>query len=286
MDVNRDEVRRQLIESQREHAASIPRFREMLKRLFDHDSDVSAEAKAELLGVPSRRSFLTLGGVTVAGSAVLVGCASPKKNQLPVTGTTEAPPSSTTTTAPGSAETDLTLLRTAQSIEVLAISAYADALKSGLLTTPAIVDAITLFKNQHSDHANLLASTIRTIGGTPFDTANNYLDVTIVQPGLAAAKTELEVVALATTLEDTAAQTYTLAGGVLTTSQLRAAAMSIGATEARHLTLLLGVQNLNPVPLAFMPTRKSTPEESYIGTDGKTKKEPVPPTTTTTAAKP
>ena len=286
MDVNSDEVRRQLIESEREHAESIPRFRELLKRVFDQDSDVSVDAKARLLGVPSRRSFLTFGGATVAGSAILVGCATPKKKQLPVTGTTEPPPSSTTTTAPGSAETNLILLRTAQSIEVLAVATYETALKSGLLTTPAIVDAVTLFKSQHADHANLLASATRDLGGTPFATANNFLDVEIVQPGLAAATTQEQVVALATILEDTAAQTYALAGGVLTTPELRAAAMSIGATEARHLTVLFGVQNLNPVPVAFMPTRKSVPEEAYIGTDGKTKKEPVAPTTTTTTKAP
>ena len=290
MDVNRDEVRRQLRESQREHAEAVPRFRELLKRLFDHDSAVAADAKARLLGVPSRRSFLTIGGATVAGSAVLVGCATPKKKQLPVSGTTQPPNSSTTTTAPGSAETDLTLLRTAQSIEVLAITTYGAALVSGLLTVPAIVDAVTLFKSQHTDHAGLLASATRDLGGTPFDEANNFLDVEVVQPALTAAKAQdadtalTTLLTLATALENTAAQTYTLAGGVLTTPELRAALMSIGATEARHLTVLYGVQNLNPVPLAFMPTRNAAPEESFIGADGKTKEEPVAPTTTTTAA--
>ena len=46
MDVNRDEVRRQLREIDHESTRELPRFRESLKRIFDHDSGVSDEAKA------------------------------------------------------------------------------------------------------------------------------------------------------------------------------------------------------------------------------------------------
>ncbi|MEI7592713.1 MAG: ferritin-like domain-containing protein [Actinomycetes bacterium] len=285
MEINNDEVRRQLVESQREHAESLPRFREMLKRLFDQDRGVSDEAKTALLGLPNRRSFLTFGGVAVASSAVLVACATPKKKQLSVSGPAEVA-GSTTTTAPGSAERDLVLLRTAQSIEVLAVATYDTAINSGLLTTPSVLEAITLFRSQHADHSSALTTAIQGAGGDPFETANPFLDIEIVQPAIAAAKTQTQLVALATILEDTAAETYTLGGGVLTTVELRQAALSIGATEARHLTVLYGVQNLSPVPLPFMPTRKSAPKGSYIGSDGKTAAEPVAATTTTATAAP
>ena len=283
MDVNRDEIRRQLIESEREHAEAVPRFHELLKRMFDRDAGVSADAKASVLGVPSRRSFLTVGGATVAGSAILAACATKKPPQTPVTGSTEAAPASTTTTAPGSADTDITLLRTAQSIEVLAVQTYGTALTSGLLTTPSLIDMIKLFQSQHQDHAGLIASVTRDQGGTPYDTANKYLDVEVVTPALAAATDEASIVALATELENTAAQTYTLAGKVLTTPEMRAALMSIGATEARHLTVLYGVAALNPVPLPFMSTQGAAPEEAYITKDGPVTPDPVPPTTTTSA---
>ena len=121
MDVNRDELRRQLAESRRDHADSMPRFREALKRLFDPDRPGSADDKAGLLGVPGRRSFLTIGGATVLGSALLVACGQrsrPSRSRRPAPRPPQ--PSSTTTTAPGSHEIDLTLLRTASSIEVLA----------------------------------------------------------------------------------------------------------------------------------------------------------------------
>ena len=67
---------------------------------------------------------------------------------------------------------------------------------------------------------------------------------------------------LATELENTAGQTYVMAGGVLTTPQLRAAIMSIGMTEGRHLTALYPLQGLVPVPLSIFSTAKATPPDS------------------------
>jgi hypothetical protein len=280
MNINRDEVRRQLSESTREHAASVSKFREALKWAFDRDGSVSDGAKSELLGVPSRRSFLTVGGATVLGSAVLVGCGKSSKKALPVSGTSIPEPSSTTTIAPGSKDTDLTLLRTAQSIEVLAVETYQKAIDSGLVTTSALLEAIKLFQSQHQDHAGLLATATRDQGGTPYDTANPFLSVEVVTPELAKVTDEAGVLKLAAIVENTAAQTYTQAGGILTTPELRAVIMSIGATEARHLTVIYGVQLSNPVPLPIMPTRNAAPADSYIGPKGPVKV----PTTTTTAA--
>ena len=117
------------------------------------------------MGVPSRRSFLTVGGATVLGSAVLVGCGKSSKKTLAVSGTSIPEPSSTTTTAPGTKELDLTLLRTAQSIEVLAIQTYQTALDSNLLTTAGLADMIKLFQSQHTDHSGLLASATSRRGG-------------------------------------------------------------------------------------------------------------------------
>jgi len=283
MDVNRDEVRRQLREIDHESNRELPRFREALKRVFDRDAGVSDDAKAGLLGVPSRRTFFTVGGATVLGSAVMVGCSTAKKKQLTQTGTTETTAAVSTTTSPGSEETDAILLRTAQSIERLAVNTYATALKSGLVTTPEVVSALTLFQDQHSQHADAIASITTGIGEKPYDTANPFLDITVVTPGLTAAKDEASVLALATVLELTAAQTYTFAGGTFTTKDLREAIMTIGPTEARHLSLLYIFQDLNPVPIPFMATTSRTPDDSFIGPDGPVKI-PEAPTTTTTAA--
>ena len=50
--INRDEVRRQLREADREQRGSITAFRDTLHRIFE-SKDIPAAAKAELLGVPA-----------------------------------------------------------------------------------------------------------------------------------------------------------------------------------------------------------------------------------------
>ncbi len=291
MDANRDELRRQLAESRRDHAESMPRFREALKELFSGEHRGADAHKAQLLGVPSRRAFLTIGGATVVGSAILVGCGQQPPNQIAQTGTTPVQPSSTTTTSPSSHATDLSMMMTASSIEVLAIQTYQKGLDSGLLTTPGIKSAIELFQSQHTDHANLLYTTTSDNGGVPYKTANPYLSYEVVNPALLTVKTEADIVTLATELENLAAQTYTQAAGVLTTPTLRAALSSIGATESRHLTALYLAQELVPVPLPIGSTAKATPADSYIVPNKDTPAQGVPikakdllPTPTTAAS--
>ncbi|HVN51874.1 MAG TPA: ferritin-like domain-containing protein [Acidimicrobiales bacterium] len=283
-DVNRDELRRQLAQSQRDHVESLPRVREALKRVFDPDRPGTTDEKTALLGLPGRRTFLAVGGAAVVGSAVLAACGKEPTNQIAQTGTTPPQPSSTTTTAPGNHETDLTLLRTASSIEVLAVNTYATALKSGIQLSSDVKSAITLFQSQHEDHANLLYTATTDAGGTPYEQPNEYLSYEVVEPTLKTTKDEAGVLALATELENTAGQTYVMAGGVLTTPQLRAAIMSIGTTEGRHLTALYLLQGLVPVPLSIFSTAKATPPDSYIGPKGPVKPIDQLPTPTTAAS--
>ena len=288
MDLNRDELRRQTAESKKDHAESMPRFREALKHLFDPDAPSSPDreaAKSSLLGVPSRRSFLAVGGVGVAASAIVVGCSgAPPNPQIAQTGTTPLQPLVTTTTAPGSPATDLILLRTASSIEVLAVKTYQSALDSGALTTPAVKSAAALFQSQHLDHQNLLKTITSDAGGVPYTEANYYLSYEFVDPAVKTTKTQNQWLALATTLENTASQTYSYAGGVLTKPSLRASLMSIGATEARHLTVLYIAQGLVPVPLSLGSTSKAITPDAYIGPNGPVKGKTVLPPPTTVAS--
>jgi hypothetical protein len=286
MDFSRDEVRRQLQASAREHDEALPQWREALARTFDPASVTSDRAKRQLLGLPDRRRFLTVGGLTLATSALLAACGdSGGDEQIPVSGTLPVPAEEgvtpTTTPAQGQ-ETDVTLLRTAQSIEVLAVETYQAAIDSGLVTTPAIADAAQLFQAQHREHAALLAETTTETGGEPYDQANEYLFTEVVEPALGVLDGEEGVVSLALTLENTAAQTYVFAAELLTTPDLRQAIMSIGATEARHVSVLFTVQNQPPVPFAFMPRRDAVDRNGYVPQD----EPPLTPTTrapTTTA---
>ena len=77
-----------------------------------------------------------------------------------------------------------------------------------------------------------------------------------------------------------------MAGGVLTTPTLRAAIMSIGTTEGRHLTALYLLQGLVPVPLSIFSTAKAAPPDSYIGPNGPVKPLNQLPTPTTAAPAP
>ncbi len=287
MDVNRDELRRQLAESRRDQAEAMPRFREALKKLFDPDRAPEPgddQAKAALLGLPSRRTFLTVGGAAVAGSALLAGCGQPKSpTQIAQTGTTPVQPSSTTTTDPTSKTNDLIMLRTSSSIEVLAIGTYQSALKSGTLDS-STKEVVSLFISQHQQHLAELQSLTTAQGGEAYDQPNFYLKYELVDPTLLSTKTQDAWLALATQLENTASQTYSYAGGVMTTPDLRGALMSIGATEARHLTVLYIAQGDIPVPLALGSTAKAVIPDAWILASGPAKPKDLLPTPTTAGA--
>ncbi len=57
--------------------------------------------------------------------------------------------------------------------------------------------------------------------------------------------------------------------------------MSIGATEARHLTALYILQQQEPVPLSIFSTAKAAPADSFIGAKGPVKGKDLLPTPTT-----
>lgn len=264
MEFSRDRVRRALAESQEEHETSLPRWRESLARAFDPDSRATEAEKSRLLGIPDRRTFFRVGGVTLAMSAVVAACGKSKVAQIAQTGTTTTTAKGATTTSPYSRQTDKAYLRTAQSIEVLAIETYQSALDSGLVTTASVVDAVKLFQSQHREHNDLLARTVQGVGGEPYAQANAYLKSAVIDAAVAGLSDEKSVIVLAQQLETVAANTYTMTGGVLTTPELRQTALSIGGTEARHMAALNELLELPPVPTAFMPTRNAVDKKGYI----------------------
>ncbi len=190
----------------------------------------------------------------------------PESGERPTTTTTAE--GTTPTTDPALAGIDVTLLRTASSLEALAIAAYQAAIDSGQVTTPAIADVAVLFQAQHEDHLGLLVATTEDLGGTPYEDPNPVLLEALQETIDAIPEAdELVIVQAAADLENVAAQTYAYAGGVLTTPELRAAIMSIGTTEARHLTLLKSVLEQEPVEFPFMPVRDRVPSEALLPED-------------------
>jgi hypothetical protein len=266
MEFSHDHLRRGLADARRAQAEAMPRWREAVARVFDPKAGHSSRAKREVLGLPDRRAFLRVGGLTVAMSAVIAACGS-STEEIPVTGSPPTTPEEGKSVLEPGQELDVTLLRTAQSIEVLAVDTYQAALDSGLLTTVVLADTVRLFQEQHREHAGLLAATTSDAGGTPYDQPNAYLDEQVVAPAVAALASEDDVVALGVELENTAAQTYVFAAELLTTPVLRQGIMSIGGVEARHLAVLYTAQEQPPAPFPLMPRRDRIDAKGFVSPD-------------------
>ena len=263
MEFNQDEVRRQLRASQADQKVAMAPWREALLRVFGTDNKIPASARAELVGAPNRRGFLKIGGATILGAAVLAACGDDEDNTN-VAESGGGDDGTTTTTNAEAAAQDITLLRTATSLEVLAVNTYQTAIDSGLVTTAAIADAAQLFRDQHDEHAGALEAATEEAGGEAFTEPNAFVQENVIDPAVAELTNENSVVRLALTLETAAAQTYVFAAGELSTPLLRQAIMGIGGVEARHMAVLNGVLENPQVPVAFMPTDEAVGEEAFV----------------------
>ncbi|MEY2478994.1 MAG: hypothetical protein QOG87_4309 [Actinomycetota bacterium] len=244
LDVSRDALRRATRVVAAEHTETLRPFREGLSRLFDR-TDVPAELKAGVvLGSVARRRVLRIGATSVAAAAVLAACGGGDE-------TPAATEATTTTTAPSPG--DITVLRTASSLELVAVSVYDQAIKSGLVTTPAVTDAARTFMGQHKDHAAVFEALTKKLGGEPYTTANPAVTQQL-QPRVAGLTSERDAVALALDLERAAAATYFAAVGTLGDTSLNEIVMSVGGVEARHATVLAAVLGQPGVPAAFANT--------------------------------
>jgi hypothetical protein len=234
MDLNRDELRRELKAIDADNKAAMPRWYDALRQIVGGGTKMSTDEKAALLGVPApgRRSFFQLGGATIIGAAVLAAC-----------GDTDddgggAGSSTTEGSGDGAGDMDLALARTAASLEKLAVDTYQTGIDSGLVTTMAIADAAKLFQGHHQEHLDALNGAIDNAGGTAVDEPNEAVFKALIEPAVAQAKAEGDIVQIAYDLESAAAQTYAYAGGALTVPALRSTIMTIGGIEARHAAIL------------------------------------------------
>lgn len=248
MDLNRDEMRRELRSIDADHHAAMPRWASALRRIVGGGTPLSTDEKAALLGVPSpgRRQLFKLGGTAIVGAAVLAACGD------------DDDAGTTTTTAAGGTpmeedpSMDLALARTAASLEKLAVDVYQTAIDSGLVTTTAIADAAVLFQSHHQEHLDALNGAISGAGGEEVTEMNQAVFDALVAPALEGLADEAGVVQLAYDLEAAAAQTYVFAGGALSVPALRSTVMTIGGIEARH-AAVLQVAAQAASPLAVFP---------------------------------
>jgi hypothetical protein len=150
------------------------------------------------------------------------------------------------------------LLRTASSIENLAVAAYQIAIDSGLVTTMAVVDAAKLFQEHHQEHSQFFQAATKNLGGEPFTEANAAI-LAQLQPTIDALQDEMGVLTLALNLERAAAATYQSGVGTVMDLTLNKALMSVGGVEARHAAVLASVLAESPVPRSFGTTEGAVP---------------------------
>jgi hypothetical protein len=186
----------------------------------------------------SRRRFLTIGGTTVAMSAVFAACGGGGGGGSASSGST------TSTTAVKAS--DVNVLRTGNSIEAAAVAVYkqiADNEKALGLSSP-VSDMVTAFQKHHKDHGDLLAKATTDAGGTPYAKPNSVV-MAQLQPALSSAKTETDVLNLLLTLEKAAAATYQAPVGTFTNKTYNETVMSVGGVEAKHVTVIAAALKMN-----------------------------------------
>ncbi|MCL7381050.1 ferritin-like domain-containing protein [Streptomyces sp. 35G-GA-8] len=140
---------------------------------------------------------------------------------------------------------DIMALQTAASLENLAVSVYRTAaelpfIKDGNATIQEFIASTT---RHHEEHAKAFNTAAVQAGGQP-QTGTDPKYAAIVQKALPAARTPEDVITLALSLEDVAAQTYTKNVAPAGTARLRRLFASVAPVEAQHRATLLTIQSL------------------------------------------
>ena len=176
----------------------------------------------------ARRAFLGRSGVMLSGAAVALLAG---RDALAA--------------GEPSTASDVSVLNTALGAELEAIAAYQLGAESGLLQKPVLDLAVT-FQGHHKAHADVLAATVRKLGGNPVAAKAKYTFPT------ESLKSQADVLRFAATLEKGAVSAYVGAVGVFSNRDLAKAAASILGDEAMHWAILRQALGETPVPSAFV----------------------------------
>jgi rubrerythrin len=180
--------------------------------------------------IPARRRVLTgAGQLTLSAVAIAM-----------LTGLTGVSP------ALAKAADDIRILNTALSAEQEAIAAYQVGAESGLLQ-PEVKSLAVQFQGHHKEHAELLASTVKKLGGQPVSAKTKYEFPTDKL------KSQADVLRFAAGLEKGAVSAYLGAIPLFANRDLAKAAGSILGDEAMHWAILRQALGETPVvPSAFV----------------------------------
>ena len=177
----------------------------------------------------ARRAFLGKSGLLLSGTAVALLAGREVLAQK----------------AGGPQAGDIRILNTALAAELEAVAAYQVGAESGLLEKPVLALAAQ-FQGHHKEHADVLASTIRKLGGKAAEAKVKY------EFPVSGLKTQADVLRFAAGLEKGAVSAYLGAVPLFGQRELAKAAASILGDEAMHWAVLRQALGENPVPSAFV----------------------------------
>lgn len=206
---------------------------------------------------------MKVGSITLLGAAI-AACTGDGPKAVPGQTTVIEP----TTTSSGASPSDIALLKTAASLEALAVGVYQRAAGAALVTDPAALDATTLFMAHHTTHQLTLNGLLQVAEVSAVTAPNSVMDEAIFQPGLTAAKTQDDIITLLFTLEEVIAQTYIYSADILTKPEHRVAFMTIAGTQARHRALLgfvFAKQSVDDLfPASFSKSSNPLPTDAIL----------------------
>lgn len=146
------------------------------------------------------------------------------------------------------AGTDIDALQTSAAIENLAVAVYtkAAALPANVsgASNPVVLKFVQTTIQQHTDHANAFNAAVQQLGGKPQTGIDEVVFTGVVTPALPKISGPADVLSLAITLEDAAAQTYVKFGSQASDANAVKTWASIAPVEAQHVAVLTAVKAL------------------------------------------
>lgn len=206
----------------------------------------------------ARRELLRSAGAMLAVAAACTACSSGDDEA-------DAPePSRRTDGGPERRPSDVALLNTALSLEVLVFDTYQAGTDSGFAQTDRVLAAVRLLQQHHAEHRDALVALVEAAEGEPFTTANPVVKAGLVDPTLLSVTAERDFVQLARDLEQSCAQLYVHLASSVTAPELRTTATSFGAAASRRATVLGLIGDLGGERTAFVPAENPLPSDAVV----------------------
>jgi rubrerythrin len=220
--------------------------REGMETMADDIAELHS-GEGRVLMEPARSGFAR--GVGMAGVALTIGALS-------------IPLSSLWNSAYAASSMDVAIAKFAESVELAAVAAYEAAAGTGKVTGSGLTTAKS-FAAQHADHAKAFGA---FAGDSSKAVANPKL-VAAIAPQIKAAKSATDIVKIAYSLENGAAETYLYAIGALSNKNALALTATILPVESQHAAVwanVLGMSVKSYIPPFLQDTGALKPTEYPI----------------------